>query len=143
MIAHSGSETRQSQFPNSAFPPEYWRSATLSEVLRSRSETLGDEVVFRFLADPHTDPSTISYAQLDRKARVIAHRLRELAEPGARAILLFPEGLECIAGMFGCLYAGLVIVSGVSPTASNSICRLIGIARDARASLVLGTAALL
>ena len=60
----------------------------------------------------------------------------------ARALLLFPAGLEFIAGLLGCLYAAIIAIPAPSPEASRlkrTGPRLRSIADDARASLVLTT----
>ena len=68
--------------------------------------------------------------------------LLSIAAPGDRALLLFPAGLEFLAGLLGCLYAAIIAIPAPSPEASRlkrTGPRLRSIAEDARASVVLTT----
>src|SRR5207302_11116795 len=65
---------------------------------------------------------------------------------GERALLLYPSGIEFLAGFFGCLYAGVIAIPAPAPEASRmkrAGPRLRAIAEDAQASLVLTTSAVL
>ena len=62
--------------------------------------------------------------------------LRALGAQGERALLLYPPGLEYVAGFFGCLYAGVVAVPAYPPDPTRlerTLPRLRAIARDAQA----------
>ena len=54
-------------------------------------------------------------AQLNQRAQAIAAYLQSFCEPGDRALLLYPSGLEFIAAFFACLYAGVVAVPVYPP----------------------------
>jgi acyl-CoA synthetase (AMP-forming)/AMP-acid ligase II len=103
-----------------------------------------DRCAFTFLqGDVAVD---LSYGDLDRRARAIGAALQSLALPGARALLLYPAGLELIAAFFGCLYAGIVAVPAYPPDtgrARRTTPRLRAIANDARPQLALTEASLL
>ncbi len=63
-------------------------------------------------------------------------------QPGERALLIYPAGLDFLVGFFGCLYAGLIGIPTPPPEASRlkrTKPRLQSIADDAKASLVLTT----
>jgi len=82
----------------------------------------------------------MSYGELDRRARAIAALLQERGIAGGRALLLYPPGLDFIAGFFGCLYAGVVAVPAYTPDPSRlarSLSRLQVIISDAQAAAVL------
>jgi acyl-CoA synthetase (AMP-forming)/AMP-acid ligase II len=49
-------------------------------------------------------------------------------KPGARALLLFPMGIDCLVAFFGCLYAGIIAVPMMVPRRQS--------ARDASASIL-------
>jgi thioester reductase-like protein len=116
---------------------------TLVELLRSR--TVSDlPVGFRFLerGDPAGPQITMSWAELDLRARAVAARLQELGHAGERILLLFPPGLDFIVGFFGALYAGSVAVPAYPPDPTRLVAtlpRLRTIVRDARPSAVLTT----
>ena len=85
-----------------------WRS--LVDLLRTRAESTPERTAYTFLLDGETKAASVSYRELDRRARTVAVGLRNVAAPGDRALLLYPPGLDYIAGFMGCLYAGVVAV---------------------------------
>jgi acyl-CoA synthetase (AMP-forming)/AMP-acid ligase II len=81
---------------------------------------------------------TLSYQEVDRAARATAAWLQSNLELGARALLLYPQGLGFVTGFVGCLYAGITPVAAPLPTGYSSQAeRAAKIARDARTSIVL------
>jgi acyl-CoA synthetase (AMP-forming)/AMP-acid ligase II len=122
------------------------KSATLVELLCRRSTDQPDRCAYTFLKDGAAQAADLTYAELDRKARVIAAALQAQAPPGERALLLYPSGLEFIAAFFGCLYAGLVAVPAYPPDAARAkrtTPRLRAITNDARPRIALTEASLL
>jgi acyl transferase domain-containing protein/acyl-CoA synthetase (AMP-forming)/AMP-acid ligase II/glyoxylase-like metal-dependent hydrolase (beta-lactamase superfamily II)/acyl carrier protein len=101
------------------------------------------------LAPGGGEGTSLSFRALDERARAIAARLQRegvKGAPGARALLLYPPGLEYIAGFFGCLYAGVVAVPAYPPDRTRlarTLPRIKAIAADANATLVLTTSAIL
>ncbi len=85
---------------------------TFVDVLRHRSMFTGDQTAFVFLPDGETERDTLTYAQLNHQAQVIARQLvaNHGLTKGDRALLLYPQGLEFITAFLGCLYAGVVAV---------------------------------
>jgi acyl-CoA synthetase (AMP-forming)/AMP-acid ligase II len=114
---------------------------SLVELLRRRAAVGADALAFTFLADGETERDRLTYAALDAQARAIAATLAERGvAPGARAILLFPPGLDFIAAFFGALYAGVVAVPCYPPHPSQvarSLARLVAVTGDAEPSIVL------
>ena len=49
---------------------------------------------------------------------------RDGAPPGERVLLLYPPGLEYVAALFGCLYAGAVAVPAYPPRFNRPMLRL-------------------
>ena len=60
-------------------------------------------MAFSFILDGESNETSVTYEQLDLRARAIAARLLELGMEGERALLLYPPGLDFVAGFFGCL----------------------------------------
>ncbi|GAA2782832.1 fatty acyl-AMP ligase [Nonomuraea dietziae] len=58
---------------------------------------------------------TLTWKQIDRRARALAVRLREVCEPGDRAAILAPQSLEYVVAMLGAMYARVVAVPLFSP----------------------------
>ena len=81
----------------------------------------------------------MTYEELDRQARAIGAWLESLDLVGQRALLLYPAGLDFIAGFFGCLYAGVVAVPVYPPRRNRSLERIQAIADDAEAKVALTT----
>ncbi len=76
----------------------------------------------------------------------IAAALQAGSAAGERALLLYPPGLEYIAGFFGCLYAGVIAVPAYPPDPmrlERTLPRLRAIIRDAQARVVLTTSFIL
>ncbi|MBU8900321.1 amino acid adenylation domain-containing protein [Corallococcus sp. M34] len=125
-----------------ALPSErFASSSTLAQLMERRAESFGERPLYSFVSDGEAD-EVLSYAGLELRARRIAAVLQSLAQAGERAVLLYPPGLEYIAGFFGCLQAGLVAVPAYPPDPSRlerTLPRLRAIIRDARASVVLTT----
>ena len=88
----------------------------------------------------------MTWKELDCKARAIGALLQRTIGAGERALLLYPAGLDFIAGFFGSLYAGVVAVPAYPPDPSRvnrTLSRLQAILVDAEASVVLTTTSIL
>src|SRR6266576_5526031 len=121
--------------PNSGVRP-----ATLVELLRWRVQNEPDRLAYTFLADGETQEITLTYSQLDERARSIAGWLQSVASKGDRILVLYPPGVEYIASLFGCLYAGMVGVPGYPPRRNHNLLRLQALATDAQATIALTAA---
>src|SRR4030095_2736905 len=97
--------------------------STFVHVLRSRALHQPERTSFTFLSDRGSEEATLSYAELDRKARLIAANLQVLKASGERALLLFPPGLDYVCAFFGCMYAGVVAVPAYPPRVNRPMLR--------------------
>jgi acyl-CoA synthetase (AMP-forming)/AMP-acid ligase II/acyl carrier protein len=111
--------------------------STLVNLLRFRALNQANQIAFIFLMDGETESSSLTYQELDRQARAIATQLQSVTIPGARALLLYPSGLEFIAAFFGCLYASVVAVPAYLPKRNRRMSRLQAILDNAQASVIL------
>ncbi|NBD14048.1 non-ribosomal peptide synthase/polyketide synthase, partial [Corallococcus silvisoli] len=114
-------------------------------MLQRRSAEAARASRYTFLGETGDVEVSWTHAELELHARRIALALAEV-EPGARAVLLYPPGLDYIAGFFGCLYAGLVAVPAYPPDPSRlerTLPRLRAIIEDSRATVVLTTSFIL
>ncbi len=121
-------------------------AATLVDLVRLRAERDGDRVAYHFLVDGEVDGpiASLTYAEVERRARAIAASLQAAGGAGERAVLLYPPGLDFVAGFFGALFAGVIAVPVHPPDLAHpgrSLARLTAIARDAGARFVLTVAA--
>jgi acyl-CoA synthetase (AMP-forming)/AMP-acid ligase II/acyl carrier protein len=120
------------------------QAANLVDVFRARAHAQPDAIAFTFLAGEENPLRSVSYLQLDRQAQAIASQLQQLTPPGARALLMYEAGLDYVAALAGCLYAGVVAVPAYPPDpmrAQRTLPRLEAIVRDAGATILLGTTA--
>ena len=126
-----------------------WRDAaeaskTLVEVLRRRAEEQPEALAYNFLADGEEPADRLAFGQLEARARAIAGALSAtLGEGnlrGARALLLYPSGVEFVEAFLGCLYAGIIAVPAYPPASRRHLPRLQSIARDAAPAVVLADA---
>ncbi len=115
---------------------------TLVDVLRRRACTHPDRMAYRFLDDGEEEGGSLTYAELDRRARALAAFLQREGGAGERALLLYPPGLDFVVSFLGCLYAGTVAVPAYPPRSNRPDSRLQAIARDARPRFALTTPAL-
>lgn len=116
---------------------------TLVELLQQRSISHPDQVAYTFLADGDTTEVSLTYGELDQKARTIGALVDAMGIRGEPVLLLYPSGLEYIAAFFGCLYAGTIAIPGYPPRFHRSLERLQSIAEDAHATVALTTSSLL
>jgi acyl transferase domain-containing protein/acyl-CoA synthetase (AMP-forming)/AMP-acid ligase II len=119
-----------------------WLAApqTLVEVLTQRATRYGDKVAFAYSRDGEEEPDQLTYRQLDLRARAIASALQREDGAGERVLVLCPSGLDFIAAIFGCFYAGTVAIPVHPPVHSRLISRVASIVADAQAGFVLTTA---
>lgn len=86
---------------------------------------------------------TLTWGQVDRKARALAVRLRELTEPGERVAVLAPQGLDYVVAVIGALYARVIAVPLFTPDLPGHADRLVRAYADADPAVVLTTTAAL
>ncbi|WP_437675091.1 amino acid adenylation domain-containing protein [Sorangium sp. So ce131] len=113
--------------------------ATLVALLQRRAEQRPTAHAYTFLLDGELDARSMTYGELDRRARAIAASLGPHAPAGERALILVPPGLDFIAAFFGCLYAGCIAVPVPLPQRKRGLLRVLAIARDCRPRVVLTT----
>jgi acyl-CoA synthetase (AMP-forming)/AMP-acid ligase II/acyl carrier protein len=118
----------------------------LVELLRTRADELAERPAYTFLIEGETEGETLSYAELERRARAIGAQLQSFLDPGERALLVYPPGLDFMIAFLGCLYAGVLAVPVHAPNPARperTLDRLKSLARDADPAVVLTTSRLL
>lgn len=114
-------------------PPE----TNLVERIRYWKDAKANDLAFRFLVDGESTEQTITYAQLDERARAIAVKLGSLNMRSQRALLLYQSGLDFVQAFIGCHYAGVVPVPAFPPRRNRNMGRIDAITRDAQAAVAL------
>jgi acyl-CoA synthetase (AMP-forming)/AMP-acid ligase II len=102
--------------------------SSLVDLLAKRAASQPDARAYIFLSDRGTEEAALSFRQLHEAANACAARLRAVARPGERALLVFPPGLEFIVAFFGCLIARVIAVPMMMPRRQS--------ARDSSAAII-------
>jgi len=116
--------------------------SNLVRLLRWRARHQGRDLAYIFLEDGERAEMQMTYDELDRRARAIAATIQTYGIEGERVLLLYPPGLDYIAGFFGCLYAGAIAVPAYPPNPmrlDRTLPRLQALVADSQAKLALTT----
>ncbi|NQE85756.1 fatty acyl-AMP ligase [Nocardia terpenica] len=117
---------------------------TMIHALRTHAERRPDAIAYSFVnypdpQDPHGETTSLTFHEMDRAARAFAATLQPIAEPGERAVLLLPPGLDYVKAFFGCLYAGIIAVPLFPPSTHNANGRLDAVCTDADPACLITT----
>ncbi|MBL1198793.1 MAG: aminotransferase class I/II-fold pyridoxal phosphate-dependent enzyme [Nostoc sp. GBBB01] len=118
----------------------FGQKKTLIDLLHQRVKNQPYQEAYIFLQDGEIETQRLSYQELEDRVKAMAAHLQCLCSPGDRALLLYPPGLDFIAGFFACVYAGIIAVPAYPPKRNQKLSRLQAIIRDAEATLLLTTA---
>ncbi|NEO42373.1 MAG: fatty acyl-AMP ligase [Moorea sp. SIOASIH] len=117
--------------------------SSLIDLLRYRGTNEGNQKAYTFLLNGRIEADSLTYGELEKKARAIAAQLQIMGiTKGERALLLYSQGLDFICAFFGCLYAGVIAIPAPPPDAirlKRTLPRLQSCLKDAEVSLVLTT----
>ncbi|WP_283134528.1 fatty acyl-AMP ligase [Rhizohabitans arisaemae] len=111
------------------------RPGTLVDVIRTRASEHGGRAAYTFPFDARSPELT--YSHLERSARTMAIRLRQVARPGDRVLIMCSPGPHYITAFAASLQAGVIAVPVYPPTNERSLTRLLGIVGDARPSALI------
>lgn len=109
------------------------------EVLQRRAQETPNQLSHMLLGANEEENQSLTYSQLNQAVREMGAYLQSVAEPGQRALLVYPTSLEFIIAMYACMYAGMIPIPTNPPGMNRSAQRLEAIAKDAQARLVLTT----
>ena len=119
---------------------QFFSDDSLIHVLRARAAGEPDQPAYIFLQDGITPDNSLTYAELDRRARAVAVFLSRTFRPKDRLLLMYPPGLDFVTAFWGCLYAGVVAIAIPGPDVfrmKQSAGRLAAIGDDAEAAGLL------
>lgn len=111
--------------------------STLVDLLRWRASEGPEIRAYTYLADGEREETSWTFVEVDRRARAVGALIRAAGAAGQPVLLVFPSGLEFIAGFFGCLYAGAIPVTVYPPRPNRPSERFGAIARDSGATVIL------
>lgn len=118
----------------------FFSPSTVVGLLDSRAEIFGQKPLYIFLAKPPSlEAQTLSFLDLQARARALAILIMEKSKPGDRVLLVYECNLEYIIGLFACMYAGVIAVPVYPPTAPQHVSRLMAIIQDSAPTLTLTT----
>jgi acyl-CoA synthetase (AMP-forming)/AMP-acid ligase II len=112
------------------------KTLTILDALSAHVQTHGNTIAYTFLRSDN-ERISVTFRELDRRARSIAHGLLKHAEPGDRALMMYPASLDFIEAFLGCLYAGIVAVPAYPPRKNRKAERIQSIAKDCTPRLLL------
>jgi acyl-CoA synthetase (AMP-forming)/AMP-acid ligase II/acyl carrier protein len=113
----------------------------LVRLLQHQANARGNRLAYEMFESDGARGSSVTFRQLDARARALAARLVALGDPGDRALMLYPSGIDFVVAFFACLYAGIVGVPLYPPRNNKHLHRLVMVAHDCDARLVLTTSA--
>ena len=121
-------------------------TSTLVDVLRQKAIDRPNDLSYTFLVDGEKDEASLTYGELDQRARAIGARLQELGTADERVLLVFLPSLDYMAAYFGCLYAGSIAVPVYPPDPARlnrTLPRFQAIVQDSKPLVALTTSAIL
>jgi non-ribosomal peptide synthetase component F/acyl carrier protein len=133
----------QTKYPTGSYSEMTSDWNSLVDLLSFRANSQPGKQAYRFLLDGEIEEASLTFAELDQKARSIAVKLQSLGAYGERVLLLYPSGLDYIAAFFGCLYAGAIAVPAYPPRLNQSVNRLLSIVASAQPIIALSNEAIL
>src|SRR5262245_39330862 len=119
------------------------QAKNLIDLLRQRAIQQPTRQAYTFHVDGEEKHASLTFSQLDLHARAIAVLIGSMRARDDRVLLLYPPGLEYISGFMGCLYARGVAVPVPPPRFNRKMERVLMIAADSGARIVLTTRAIL
>ncbi len=123
-------------------PKQFDRFQSFVDIVRWRAQEQDSCTAFTFLVDGEEIEDNITFGELDRRARILASRIRRVAQQGDRALLVYESGLPYIVALLGCFYAGVIAVPVYPPDAmraKRTLDRLQTILQDSQAKVLLTT----
>ena len=82
----------------------------LVTVLQQRAKQHRKDLAYLFLEDGEAEKVSVTYEEIDKKARAVASYLQRRQTLDQRVILLYPAGIDFITAFIGCLYAGVTAI---------------------------------
>ncbi len=110
---------------------------SLVDLIRYQAETRPEHAALVFLADGETETGRLSYAGLERCARIFAAHLQAKGLSGQAVLLMLPSGMHYVVAFLGSLYAGAIPVPAYPPANSIHTERLAQIVKDCDAKGVV------
>lgn len=121
------------------------RESSISTVLKERASFQPNDTAFTFIdydKDWEGVPESLTWAELYRRSKNLAHELKSCTSTGDRAVILAPQGLEYIIAFLASLEAGVIAVPLSTPMAGHHDERVIAVLKDAEPTAIFTTSAI-
>ncbi len=121
------------------------KTNTLMSQLGRHLDTEGDKVIFRFMLALGAEEQSLTWAELDQRARNFASSLAAFAaakHDGIRqqpVVLALPAGVEFVTAYMGCLYAGAIAVPIRYPRPNRPLDHTLNVIQDCGARIIYTT----
>ncbi|MZQ85152.1 AMP-binding protein [Paenibacillus sp. 5J-6] len=113
--------------------------SNLVDLLQYRALVTPDLKMYTYLVDGENQETRKTAAELNKRAMTIASAIHRRSKRHKTALLLYPPGLEFIAGFMGCLYAGVIPIPAYPPHMRRPTPRLDAIIRNSSTEIALST----
>ncbi len=113
--------------------------------VRSLAHAIPDRTAITYLDRGEEAGGSLTFAEVDRRARSLAAYFQHRRAQGARAIMLFDAGIELVYAFMGCLYGRVIAVPMPAPGSSKLdryLVRVKNVIVDGEAHFVLTTASI-
>ena len=110
---------------------------TYTDVIKNRTASTPDHVVFRFLSDGVNENESFTYRQIETRSKALGASMQKVGKKGDRVLLLFQPGLSYVASLFACFYTGFVAVPAYPPQRNRGIERINTIIADSEAHICI------
>ena len=115
------------------------QSRTIVDTLRYQAAMHPDRKAFSFLRNESIEEGPVTFGEMDMAARRLAACLQDRNAEGARALLLYPAGIDFIVAILGCIYAKVTAVPSALPHSKRRYDTVAAIAKDCDAAFILTT----
>jgi fatty acid CoA ligase FadD32 len=116
---------------------------TIVDLVARWAEEKPDQPAYTYVDYRADSRTTLTWAQVDARARATAAAIRECAEPGDRVAILAPQGLDYLVALLGSCYARTIAVPLFPPDLPGHRARLDGALADSSPACALTTIATL
>jgi acyl-CoA synthetase (AMP-forming)/AMP-acid ligase II len=114
--------------------------ASLADVLRYRAAVQPHDRAYIALSERGGQEGVLTFAELERRAAVVAAQLTMRLRQGDRVLLVFPAGLNFMVAFLGCLVAGVIAVPMMVPRRASTYDSSAAIVADCQPPLAMTTA---
>ncbi len=117
-------------------------ASSIPGLLDDRVEQQADDIAYTFVdyeADPVGLAKSLTWAQVQHRARAVADTLSTCGSVGDRVAIVAPQGLDYVVGFLGAIQAGFIAVPLSVPQFGAHDERVSGALRDCAPSAVLTT----